>query len=161
MNKPMFIVSLLTFSLMTLSSPFAQEKAPVQDKPHKMWEELGLNEDQKAKLKQMHTDNKDSFKKYGESIKNIRLKIKDELLKPNPSQSVLDNYARQLGDIHTEIAKAHQQKLLKIKGILTTEQFSKLLTMEAKCPKGFGEHCGKGMMGKGCKAQHPDNNNEK
>ena len=143
MNKPLFIISLLTFSLMTVSSPFAQAKSPDQDKPHKMWTELGLNEDQKAKLKAIHSENKDAFKKYAESIKSIRLKIKDELLKQNPSQQVLDTYARQLGDIHAEIAKAHQQRLLKVKGILTPEQFSKLLTMEANGPRGFGGHEGK------------------
>lgn len=142
MSKQLVIASLLAFSMMIVSSPFAQDKGPDQDKPHKMWAELGLNEDQKAKLKEIHSDNKDSFKKYGESIKSIRLKIKDELLKANPSQSVLDNYARQLGDIHTEMAKAHQQRLLKVKGILTTEQFTKLLNMEAEGPRGFGEHGG-------------------
>lgn len=128
--------------------------------------ELGLTEDQKVKLKELHQEIKAARKENFEAARNIRMKTRDELLKENPSTSQLDLYATELGDIHKQLAKQHNDHLLKVKAVLSTEQFSKIVNKETgefgkcpmktdkgkyhkapthkKCPMGDKEKCDKG-----------------
>jgi Spy/CpxP family protein refolding chaperone len=93
----------------------------------KMTKKLGLTPDQQAKLKDLRTGmasrNKDTWAK----IKTIREKEKQELLIPNPSQPTLYGYAKEINDLQGAIAEKRLEHLLKVKEILTPDQFKKLL----------------------------------
>jgi Spy/CpxP family protein refolding chaperone len=108
------------------------------ERPHRMWEDLNLKEDQKTELKKLHEEMQTVRKKHFEAVKTVRDKIKKELLKNNPSQNVLYGYAGELGELHKQMSKDRGDHLLKVKKILTKEQFTRLL--DEKGPMGKGKH---------------------
>jgi Spy/CpxP family protein refolding chaperone len=107
---------------------------------HKMWAQLGLSEDQKAKLKDMRTTMREFRKQNFEKMKTILDKSKEELLKQTPSQSVLYGYANDMGNLHREMSKQMADHMLKLKSILSKEQFTKLLSNEFRSPMPGGPH---------------------
>jgi Spy/CpxP family protein refolding chaperone len=114
---------------------------------HKMWAELNLTPEQKDKLKALHKEMKSNKDTHFVKVKAVREKIKDELQKASPSQSMLSGYAIELGNLHKDMNLFRIDHLLKVKQMLTTEQFQKLTDKEWK-----GENCKGGMGGPGnCK----------
>jgi Spy/CpxP family protein refolding chaperone len=98
----------------------------------KMAAELKLNDEQKAKLKELHKANREAMKPFFEKMKGVRDKIKAELLKPESSKQALDGFAAQLGDLHKQMALKRNQHLLQVKKVLTPEQFKKLVSRDWK-----------------------------
>jgi Spy/CpxP family protein refolding chaperone len=90
--------------------------------------ELGLNADQNAKLKTLHSEMKIAHKEHIEKIKALREKSREELLKPKPDKTVLYGFAGEIGALQKIMAEKEADHLLKIKAILTPEQFDKLLS---------------------------------
>jgi len=109
--------------------------------------ELNLTDDQKAKLKELHKQIQQVREDHMNQLKALRDKTRDELLKSNPSQSVLNDLARQMGDLERTFTEKRTDHLLKVKAIFTPEQFSKMMERElGDRPPEFGR---KGDM-KGC-----------
>ncbi len=139
MNVSVIVKTLCTAAmLMVPVVSFAQTEGKSCAKQNHMWSELGLTEEQKVKLKELHMEIKAARGKNFENARNIRMKIRDELIKENPSAAQLDAYASELGEIHKEIAKQHNDHLLKVKTVLSAEQFSKIVNKETD---GFGKFC--------------------
>jgi|GEM_PF-1583707 len=92
-----------------------------------IWEELDLTAAQKEKLKALRVDDCAVRDRNMEAIRTVREKIRNELLKSDPSESVLYGYSAELGELHKQISKSQNDHFLKVKQILTPEQFSKLL----------------------------------
>ena len=113
----------------------------------KMSEKLALTPDQQAKLKDLRTDLRKQTKDSWEKIKTIRGKEKDELLVPNPSQQALYGYAKEINDLQGAMAEKKLEHLLKVKEVLTQDQFKKLLSMMSHQRKGHEpKHGGHGDM---------------
>jgi Spy/CpxP family protein refolding chaperone len=138
-------------------SSMAQDQPPAPDKhPHKMWTDLGLTEEQKEKLKELHQEMKTVRTGHMEQIKALRQKAKEELLKEKPSRNTLNALARNQGDIEQKFAEKRLEHLLKLKGVLTSEQFTKFVDREwsgpRKCPPNSPENdamnCPKHRKGK-------------
>jgi Spy/CpxP family protein refolding chaperone len=91
----------------------------------------------------LHEALKGSHKQIFEQMKSLREKSKAELLKQNPSKKVLDEYASQFGELNKQFAQKRADHMLKIKAILTPEQFTKLLSREDNGPGGLGGPRGK------------------
>lgn len=129
-----------TMLLVPVVSHAQPEGKACAKKSHMMCEELGLTEEQKVKLKELHQEIKAAREKNFETARNIRMKIRDELTKENPSTSQLDLYAAELGEVHKLTAKQHNDHLLKVKAVLSAEQFAKIVNKETekfgKCPMG-------------------------
>lgn len=89
--------------------------------------DLGLTQEQQSKLVKIHNDKKEIRGKYRDSIASVHKKIKNELGQPNPSKQALDEYAVALGKLHSEQIQNNNDQMLKIKEILTPEQFSKMM----------------------------------
>lgn len=117
-----------------MAQPQNCNNSPV--KPHHMWEELQLNDDQKTKLKELHQQIRDVRSKHFEAIRGVREKIREELTKQNPSSSQLDEYASQLGNLHKELAIEHNNHMLKVKSVLSAEQFAKIVDRDFKLVNG-------------------------
>lgn len=100
----------------------------------RMFADLNLTQDQKAKLKTLHESMKGSHKQVFDRMKSLREQTKAELLKPQPSKQVLDGYAAQFGDLHKQLAQKRSDHMLQVKGIVTPDQFAKLLSREEKGP---------------------------
>ncbi|MBN1309302.1 MAG: Spy/CpxP family protein refolding chaperone [Chitinispirillaceae bacterium] len=145
-----FVTSVL-FLLSTLSAagpgyePGEGPGAGNKDRPHRRWADLNLTEEQKGALKTLHQEMRTIREKHMDAVKSVREKIKNELLKSDPSQSTLYGYAGELGELHKQLSRNQGDHFLKIKKVLTPEQFAKLLEKEGrmmKRRKGF--HPGKG-----------------
>jgi len=125
------------------------------ERPHRMWAELNLNDKQKEELKKLHDEMQEVRKKHREAVKTVRDKMKAELLKKESSQNVLYGYAGELGELHKQMTKDRTDHLLKVKKVLTPEQFKKIVEKEGrrhKGPpkrKGDWQHRGDGPHGKG------------
>lgn len=152
MNKSGMIKTLCacTMLLVPVISHTQAEEKNCAKKEH-FCAELELTEEQKVKLKELHQEIKAARKKIFEAARDIRMKIRDELLKETPSTSQLDLYAAELGDVHKQLSKQHNDHLLKVKAVLSAEQFSKIVNKETgefrKCPM-------KGDKNSHCKVPH-------
>jgi Spy/CpxP family protein refolding chaperone len=121
----MFIRTIITsvFAFSLFVSPAWSEMGQ-----HARWtSDLGLTQDQQSKLLKIHNETRDIRVKHRESIASVRLKIRNELAQPKPSKQILDEYAVELGKMHTEQIQSNTEQMLKIKEILTPEQFSKVI----------------------------------
>lgn len=134
MRTGMLLCTMLVFAMLLPTSAFAQEKQ--KGKHHSMkgkWAQLELTPEQVSKLKELREGSAPARKEHREKVREVRGKIKEELLKDRPSQRVLDDYAAQMGDLHEKLNTASINHLLQVKEILTPEQF-KIFT--EKGPKG-------------------------
>jgi Spy/CpxP family protein refolding chaperone len=97
---------------------------------HRMFAELNLSEQQKEQLKTLHEEMQTIRQKHMGEVKKVREKIKAELLKNDPSQNILYGYAAELGKLHEQMSKEHGDHLLKVKKVLSPEQFAKIVEKE-------------------------------
>lgn len=142
MSKFIFFLPLLTAAIVLLPSNSSAQQNRFHQ--HRLWNSLGLDADQKAKLLTMHNEMRDIRKKNIEAETAVRVKIKDELSKSNPSKNVLSGYVDELGKLHDHMIQSHIDHLLQIKTILTPDQFHKVIDKQWNgC--GYGE--GKGRHG--------------
>ena len=116
---------------------------------HRLWAQLNLTDEQKTKLKELHEEMLQIRKDHYQKVNDFRIKMKDELLKEKPSRQVLSNYAQQLGALHQDLTQKRTEHLLDIKGVLTPEQFTKVVDKDWK---GRKAHCAKGT--RGCHAEY-------
>lgn len=159
MNIRTILISGLTIAFLG-ASVFAQ-KGSCKDKagPGCFWSEMKLTTEQQEKLKALHGEMQETRKKHKDEIMTVRKKIADELLKDASSTSILDNYSKELGDLHVKMTQERYEHLLKVKQILTAEQFKAMLSREdagrpGSCHRGKmgpGRNgCGKNKPGSGC-----------
>jgi Spy/CpxP family protein refolding chaperone len=112
-------------------STHAARHMSMQDSSHqKIWAELNLTADQKVKLKTMREDAQQSRTAIFDKMKDLRDKSKQELLKEKPSKDVLYGYAKQLAEEQKILAEHMADHMLKLKSILTKEQFEKVLSKD-------------------------------
>ncbi len=130
MNVRTILISGLTIAFMG-ASVFAQ-KGTCHEKagPGCFWSDMKLTADQQEKLKALHAEMMETRKAHKDEVMAVRKKIADELLKDAPSTQVLDNYSQELGALHTKITQERYAHLLKVKQILTADQFKMMLSRE-------------------------------
>jgi Spy/CpxP family protein refolding chaperone len=132
MKNKLVILALTSFSL-TISPLLAwagnDDSAQYLPMKKKM-AELNLTADQQGKLLALHKEKNAEAKPLFDQMKAIRDKVKAELLKSEPSKQALDNFASQLGDLHRQLVRNMNEHLLKVKAILTPDQFSKLVNFD-------------------------------
>jgi Spy/CpxP family protein refolding chaperone len=114
-----------------IDTSHAQGKAMWQ----KIAKNLELTPDQQAKLKDLRADMGKQNKISRDKIKTLREKEKEELLIPNPSQQALYGYAKEINDLQGTMAEKRLEHLLKVKEVLTPDQFKKLLSMTSHMQK--------------------------
>jgi Spy/CpxP family protein refolding chaperone len=113
----------------------------------KMTEKLGLTADQQAKLKDLRVDMRKQNEDTWAKIKTIRDKVKNELLASNPSQPALYGYEKEINDLQGAMAEKRIEHLLKVKELLTPDQFKTLLSMKPFQGKGHEwKHGSHGVM---------------
>jgi Spy/CpxP family protein refolding chaperone len=120
---------------------------------HPFWKQLNLSPEQTAKLKALRDEQAPRRKANQEKMAELRGKIREEMLKDKPDQAALDKYAAQTGELHKQMAMDRSAHLLKIKQVLTKEQFARMLDkQDRQMMPGMG--CGfPGDSAKGCKHQ--------
>jgi Spy/CpxP family protein refolding chaperone len=111
-------------------SASAKEPAncPMSEKgEHNDLAKLGLTADQKAKHDALHKEMLPIAKEHQKTVKDIRDKMKTEFLKANSDQYVLQGLSEQLQKENAAFATKRIDHLLKLKAILTPEQFAKVI----------------------------------
>jgi len=117
---------MLAFAMLLPASALAQEKQRGKGEHMKeRWAQLGLTPEQETKLKELHQKSAPARREQFKKIEEVRAKINAELLKEKPSKKVLDGYAAQMGNLHKQMNESAIDHLLKVKAILTPEQFKK------------------------------------
>jgi periplasmic protein CpxP/Spy len=153
------VLSLTLLAGTLFISPLAVSAQPSDSAKAKhmerMFADLNLTQDQKAKLKALHEQLKGSHKQIFDQMKSLRVKTKAELIKPQPSRQILDGYASQFGDLQKQLAQKRTGHMLQVKAILTPEQFAKLLSREEK-GRGAGPGGDKGREHKGGRGPDED-----
>jgi Spy/CpxP family protein refolding chaperone len=140
----------------TDSASCTTKRAPGDSMHQKWFAQLNLTDDQKAKLKDMRKEMGEFRKVNFEKMKALREKSKVEFLKAAPSKTVLYGFAKEMGDLHKAMAEKMADHILKMKTILTKEQFEKMLNFD------FGEGNGPMMhRGEGPHGDHPHNDGDK
>jgi Spy/CpxP family protein refolding chaperone len=126
-----FLLALLLGATASFAGPRDSSSSAVKDSSHqKMFEQLNLTADQKAKMKALRQEMQDLRKANMEKMKAIREKSKEELLKATPNKTVLYGYAKEMGDLHKAMSEHMADHLLKVKAVLTKEQFEKMLSKD-------------------------------
>ena len=126
-----FLLAILFGTTASYAGPRDSSSAAMKDSSHqKMFEQLNLTVDQKAKMKALRQEMQDLRKANMEKMKALRDKSKDELLKAAPNKTVLYGFAKEMGDLHKAMAEHMADHLLKVKAVLTKEQFEKMLSKD-------------------------------
>jgi Spy/CpxP family protein refolding chaperone len=140
------------------TSAFAQNCQGKEGGPGCFWKDMNLTAEQQEKLKALHGEMKVMRDKHKDEVVPVRKKISEELLKDNPSTTTLDGYAKELGDLHAKMTRERYDHLLKVKLILTPEQFKTMLschgvddTFEHHGKMGPGKEGCEGKQHEGCK----------
>jgi Spy/CpxP family protein refolding chaperone len=94
--------------------------------------ELKLTETQKQELMKLRKERKAEQKQNVEALQQLRKQIKEELLKKDPDRKKLDSYSEQIALTHKKIAGSMISHLLKVKTVISQEQFEKLLSLHWK-----------------------------
>ncbi|WP_374078205.1 Spy/CpxP family protein refolding chaperone [Bdellovibrio bacteriovorus] len=96
--------------------------------PEKM-RDLGLSEEQTAKLKALRETNKAEVQKLREETKKSRQNFK-EAIRSNASKEVISQAFQSMMDKKTQLGKVRLESLLSARDILTDEQRAKLFSKE-------------------------------
>jgi len=128
MIKRIFISLLIAATLYIPSSG----GTGTQSKGNGMWNDLQLTAEQRTQIAKLHTEREDSRDKNITEIKTVRQKIRDELVKSNPSRTLLADYANELGKLHSEQMLQSIDRIIELKAILTPEQTQKLIDRQWK-----------------------------
>ena len=135
MKTKSLVTAVLVPALFLAGSAFAaphDSAATAQrDSSHQKWiAQLNLTADQRAKMKALRDDMRAQRKANMEKMQALREKSKEELLKATPNKSVLYGYAKEMGELHKTMAEHMADHLIKVKAILTKEQFEKMLSKD-------------------------------
>ncbi len=114
------------------------DSACAAGRKHRMFDDLKLTEEQQTKLKTLHDEMITVRKKHMEAVKSVRDKMRVELLKKSPARKTLDGFAGELGNLHKKMTKDRTAHLLKVKKVLTPEQFTRLVEKEERMECGHG-----------------------
>jgi len=114
----------------------------------KVVKDLGLTQEQTAKLEQLRYDFQASSIKLREEMQLVKLDLKREMAAENPDKTKINKLVDHLSQVRARMAKARVNHLLDVRSILTTEQWNRLKELRAK----FGHRQGRrggNAMGKG------------
>ena len=124
-------IPLLSIIVMLATPLFANpDGAGHGDKHRHAFEELNLTDEQHTKIKLLKLDMQKEHVLHFDEVRKIRNKIKEELLKEKPSEAKLNGYAKELGKLHGKLSEKRMAHLLKVKEVLSTEQFENILSKE-------------------------------
>ena len=119
--------------------------------------DLGISLEQQKKVETICFENKLNSKELEHKIEILEMKLYHELRKENISKQTINNFIAELKELKSEKLEARVEFILKIKELLTIEQFDNFLERKAGCFNGpmfgsgkDGRSAGKNKTSKGC-----------
>lgn len=110
----------------------------------KMAQELNLTQEQQDQLKALKTESKDSHKSDREAFKAKKSELNDLLKASSVDKRAIDSKIKEISALTEKKMQNRVEHLLKVKEILTPEQFEKFLEMKEERMKQHGSK-GKGQ----------------
>jgi len=107
-----------------------------------MKDDLGLSDEQVAKLKALKSESEKQAIRTKADLKIERIELHDLLSKDKVDVKGVDTKVEKMGALQTKMHKAHIHARLDAQKILTPEQLKQLREMRGKHGR---RHCGKGM----------------
>ncbi len=144
MRTRTIVLSLLTALLLLPATGSAQNRKAQFMK--KKMAEMGITEEQGTRLKELYREMRTFKKEHMAKVKELREKTKQELLKDNPSRNALSAYSEEMGILHKKMNENRIDHLLKMKAVLTPEQFDKVANHDFSKRRIMRRH--------GCKKKH-------
>lgn len=139
-NKNQFIIGIVVISALIAgaayaedpgtSCPMGKDKASCKDKKEGVMRQLNLTAEQKKLLKDSKEAHRAEMGQLAKALKEKRRELKDALAKPGVTKEQVDPIASQIKSIQTQMVDRRIDGILKVKGILTPEQFQKLQGMK-------------------------------
>jgi len=138
MNKLFLVATGLTATLFTFSVPTVHAQESVAPAPqHRGWNprqiktELGLNDEQVAKIKTEFRAQKTPLKEQAQKVKAARTNLRHAIQAGAP-ESELRSDAAALGSAEGDLAVVRAALFARIKPILTPEQLAKFQELQAR-----------------------------
>ena len=102
--------------------------------------ELGLTPEQQELLKKHREETKEAKKQLYQEMKANKTALHDELKKPAPDKAAIQSVVAGMKELEGKQIDSRVESFLKMKEILTPEQFAKMMEMGEKRhhEKGFG-----------------------
>jgi len=150
MKKRTVMISLVAAMMFLATTVFAQGgmMGKMRGGMGPMMMGLELTDDQEAKLAEMRVKNQIEMVDLKAQIKKLNLKIKQELMKDNPSKKEILALVDKINSIKARMAEKRVEHLFAMKGILTPEQWHKVaLRFPAFHRGGMGRKCAGGCRG--------------
>ena len=145
MKTMKYLPSFATCALLLISqAAFAQPRGGMGPGRQRFFKELNLSEEQK---KQLANEEPGKGQEMMQELFNEREKL-DGLLKDKtaPEEAIYAQLSR-MNDVRARMSRFHVERMLKLRKILTDEQYKKMLEMKEERRKEFGPmggHWGKG-----------------
>lgn len=102
---------------------------------------LKLDSKVQAQVDSLHKIVKSFRQEQGKKIEELRVKIEEELVKPNANMKILGTYAKQQADYRLAIQKKWLDCLMQVKKLVTPEQFPSFIASNWGCKCGDAD-CG-------------------
>ncbi len=117
------------YSAEDLSAQAAQWKEKRKEKMQKIFNELDLTEEQKAKLKENKAKHRKQRKAAFEKMKSHKETLKQELLKTDLNMKRVRKIQGELKASQAQMADDRLDSILEVRQILTPEQFAKFTAL--------------------------------
>jgi len=101
-----------------------------EEKINKMYDKLDLNEEQRAQLKAQKDSHRGEAKGLREQLRAKREEFSQEIQKPDFDAGKLKAINDDIKSLHNQIADQRLESILKVREILTPEQFAKFMAMK-------------------------------
>lgn len=148
--KRRMIVTLLPVVL--LAGSMVLNAQPRSDRPARMIDELGLSEEQAAKMKDLRSVHMKSMADHQAEVKKAQIDLRGLMTADAPDKAVIKSKMEDLADLRLKQQQARVDHLFEIRSILTPEQQTTWKGMmrdgmRAREGRGIRRPCRDGMRG--------------
>jgi len=112
-------------------------RPPKEERVQKIIDELGLTEEQVQQIKQNKIEHQEQAEILQEKMKQIHTAIRTELLKETSNEKTLKELADELKSVQAAMVDHRIESLLRLKDILTPEQFAQFTEKMEQVKKRF------------------------
>lgn len=138
--KRFTMTALVLISCLTVL-PAQASRGKAEERGVRMTQELNLSQEQQDQMKALRTKSKDAHKAEREEFRTKKNELNDLLKASSVDKKAIDTKIKEISALTEEKMQNRVEHLLKVKEILTPEQFEKFLQMKEERMK---QHRGKG-----------------
>ena len=95
----------------------------------KIFDELGVSDEQRAQLKANKEKNREAMKAVHEQKKSLREELNQELMKPELDMAKVKEIHEKMKALDAQVSDNRLDSILEVRKILTPEQFGKFLSV--------------------------------